>query len=268
MYQQRRRNIGPLTSIGRFRGRSFTARRYNRGRYGYAYPTRYAYNRSRRSAHIGASRGFAGYHLTHKEKKYLNTQLIAAGPANYPIVGDVVTNANVIGLNLLAEGTDYTNRISRKTHTTSLQIRVKFQMTAVAITALAKQLCRFMVIFDMQPNGVVPAISDVLDVATVNITPVAAPMNLNNRDRFRVVMDKTFKLDYLQTPERAYNVFKNCMYETVFNAAGAGVATVTSGALWFFAVSDQASGTSNPIIAYDAPTGGAYGMIRIRFVDG
>jgi len=265
MYQPsyRRRNIGPLTSFGRFNSRSRSTRRYSRGRYGYAYPTAARYGASRRYAHIGATRGFAGYHLTNKEKKYLNTTLIAAGPASYPIVDDVLTATNVIGLNLLAEGTDYTNRISRKVHVVSVQIRATINSNGT-VPCNVREMC----VYDMQPNGAVPAITDILDTGTVNTYALSAPLNLNNRDRFRVVWDKLHRLDDSYNAKNV-NYYKKCNYETVFNAAGAGVATVTSGALWWFAVSDVATAGTPPTIIYTAgAVMASKGVIRIRFVDG
>lgn len=267
MYQStyRRRNIGPITRYGRFNSRSYHTRRFHRGRYGYAYPTHFRYGASRRTAHIGASRGFAGYHLTNKEKKYLNTSLTAAGPASYPIVNTPQDNTNVIGLNLLAEGTDYTNRISRKVHVTSIQLRGQITIG----TAATSTMVRFMVVYDYQPNGAVPAITDILDTATSSTQPIAAPMNLNNRDRFRVVIDKIRKVDTLQSSRIPFNFYKNCNYETVYNAAGAGVATVTSGALWFFAVSAINAVGTFPYLGYNVGGGAQSDAVcRIRFVDG
>lgn len=268
MYQStfRRRNIGPLTRYGRFNSRSFPTRRFRRGRYGYAYPTNFRYGTSRRFAHIGASRGFAGPHLTYREKKFLNTPLIAAGPANYPVVGDVLTNANVIGLNLLAEGTDYTNRISRKTHVKSIDLRMAVDAGS------APQPCwvRTMIVYDMQPNGAVPAITDILDTTTVPLEAVQAPMNLNNRDRFRVVIDRLQRLDTTSFETVEVKKFKLCDYETIYNASTAGVATITSGALWFFSISNNPTGTGAPLIklSQSGVANAAGGMVRIRFIDG
>ena len=48
-------------------------------------------------------------------------------------------------------------------------------------------MLRHMIIYDTQPNsaGTVPAVTDILETATT-----LAPLNLNNRDRFRVIYDK------------------------------------------------------------------------------
>lgn len=175
-------------------------------------------------------------------------------------------------LNGCIQGTDYTNRIGRKIMLKSLYIRgivasdVGVTMTSPAITVA--QQARMIIFCDNQPNGATPAVLDLLNNATT-----VSQLNLNNRDRFKILVDKTFVLDpivYNTTATqsvaaatnqiRQYKKFKKLNMETIYNSGNAGtVGDMNTGALWLFWIGSQAVG-----VGTDAT---ATWTCRVRFND-
>ena len=96
------------------------------------------------------------------------------------------TTGSVTLVNGMAQGSDFTNRIGRKYTNVAVQLEGYLgpQDSNVGTTK-----CRIMLIYDAQPNGALPAITDVLTASTSN-----AFMNLNNRDRFKVLCDENYTL--------------------------------------------------------------------------
>lgn len=176
-------------------------------------------------------------------------------------------------------GTDFTNRVGRKILIKSIQGRLLLRSTlSETITvptngSSGSQMCRLLIIVDMQPNGAAPAITDIM----TNNHP-AANMNLNNRDRFKVLLDKTWVLDPFVADNTAtlsragtanqaktWKFYKKCNQETIFNATNGGtIADITSGALLRVIMGNQP-----PPVAGPPAVGAAEFVIssRVRFVD-
>lgn len=165
-------------------------------------------------------------------------------------------NSNVYQVNttgsftLLANpvlGSDFNQRIGRKITLKSVYIRgyltTQKAATPATSTPTATQQGRFIIFADLQPNGAVPAITDLL---AENFT--SGQLNLNNRDRFKIYCDKEFVFDpfiYTTTATQAvasanrqiYSIkkFKRINLETIFNATNGGtIADINSGALYMF----------------------------------
>jgi len=168
-------------------------------------------------------------------------------------------------------GSDFTNRIGRKTLIKSVYIRgiVTAELAdqdGPVVGISGAQLGRMIIFADMQPNGAAPIVTDLLTSA--NST---AQLNLNNRDRFRIYCDKCFAIEayaYSTTAgasvaslSNAYNVkkFKKLNLETIYNAGTAGtIADIQSGALYMLTIGNRAAGTDDCTAALST---------RVRFVD-
>lgn len=197
------------------------------------------------------NRGFA--QGAAKEHKYVD---VAA--ANY--VAD--TTGTVTLLNGIAQGDDNTNREGRQVTVTSVSI--KGMLTPVDKTTGACY-CRLIVVWDSANNGgAAPAITDLLVAANS-----VSHNNLNNRMRFKVLMDEQYCVGgnqdtttqaYAQSPtvftiNRYMKLPPGCV--TTFSGTGATSASIQSGAIWMFTIGNQA-----------ADAGGAYQVAtRVRFVD-
>ena len=93
-----------------------------------------------------------------------------------------VAGATVL-LNGVAQGSDYTNRIGRKVLLKSMLFRANMYPVLNTASPIGNTI-RLLLVYDSQTNGALAAVADVLNAATY-----LQPTNLNNRDRFRILLD-------------------------------------------------------------------------------
>lgn len=101
------------------------------------------------------------------------------------------TASNIILLNGIQTGAAFFNRVGSRVEMKNLHIRGPIQNFA---TATAGSL-RLLVVYDRQPTGSLPVISDILQTRDQTGTATTAgqsEINLDNRDRFVIVRDLTF----------------------------------------------------------------------------
>ena len=138
-----------------------------------------------------ASRGYGpNYGMVTWEKKAVDT----AQSNNYG------TTPAITLLNGIATGTGINGRIGSKVNLTSIQVRVTVS-NPISTSDISGgpytssgQTVRMLIVADLQSNGALPAASDILQVDQNAAVSVVSPMNLANRDRFRVIKDKIFNL--------------------------------------------------------------------------
>lgn len=95
-------------------------------------------------------------------------------------------------LNIPVNGAALYQRIGNKITMKSLQIRGLIQVSSGNAAAVAEQVARVIVFYDRQTNGAAPAVADVLLAVTqagATSSLVTDGINMNNRDRFYVLMD-------------------------------------------------------------------------------
>lgn len=165
----------------------------------------------------------------------------------------------VVPINLCATGTDYTERIGRKTTALSLQIRGVIEPNAaIVVGTLGRILC----VYDSQVNGALPAVNDIL-VATSALSF----MNLNNRDRFKILFDWNRPFGHADTFtagskfEGGHEVgyikkFKKCNLPTVWDGTAATIGSCQTGAIYIVIVGTTAQ-----------PTYHVTWQSRVRFID-
>lgn len=202
-----------------------------------------------------------GYRLNSVERKTFDINTVTI---------QVNTTGNFALLCAPQKGTDFNTRIGRKLTMRSFYVRGRVQIEAVGtlpVGAIGPQMIRMIIFMDYQPNGAPPAVLDLLNEAS----PISQ-LNLNNRDRFKVLSEKVFVFDpYIRvdTATQAMVGFNRTVYgfkkyksikeEVIFNAGNAGtIADITSGALIMFWIGSQAAGglDSNAITT-----------TRVRFTD-
>lgn len=138
---------------------------------------------TRRSLAPPSTRGFwgLGARATNEKKVLTFTGNIAVSAA-----------AAFTLLTAPVQGSDFVNRIGRRIIVKSVFVRGYIQtegsLTQAAAGAPAQQ-CRLIILVDMQPNGAVPAITDILEGVAPHYQ-----LNLNNRDRFKILRDTTYEL--------------------------------------------------------------------------
>lgn len=204
-----------------------------------------------------ASRGFYGPKARMKrcmkeiqERKFID---VASVTTAFDVTG------SVIPVNLSATGTDYTERIGRKTTNVSIQMRGLIHPTSTsAVSGLARVLC----IYDAQVNGVTPSISDILISGSA-----ISPMNLNNRDRFKIIFDWVRPISSYNdinsglTHQGGNDVhsikkFKKINLPTIWDGTTAAIGSCQTGAIYMVFIGTTASGTYSCVWTS-----------RVRFVD-
>jgi len=174
-------------------------------------------------------------------------------------------------MNGLVMGTTYNDRIGRRICIKSIYIRgmvgQEGSFTTITSPLVSQgQLCRLIVVADMQPNGAVPALTDVLFEATS-----LAQLNPNNRDRFKILVDKQWAvgrliydttngiaaLDNCQWPVKK---FKKLNLSTTYNGGNTGgIGDIATGALYMLWVGSESAGTDTDCAFF--------GTARIRYYD-
>lgn len=191
------------------------------------------------------------------ERKFLDTTVADATSIN-----DAGT---MILLNGMAQGTSQSTRIGNKMTMSSIQGRYQvFNGT----TQTGSSCCRIIVFYDTQSNAAAPAINDLLSDTTAGQRSTS-PLNLANRDRFRVVYERTW------IPGNAFSgvmdegviegfldfnqFYKKIRLDTIYNnTSGGTVADIQTGALFCWIYADIGAGTGSP--RWQA-------TFRLRYVD-
>jgi len=183
---------------------------------------------------------------------------------------NVNTSGVLLSLNIVNIGADFTQRIGRKICLTSVYIRgfvniANAKTQPPTVSDVAAQHVRFLLLWDMQPNGAYPIVTDILASSSTN-----APMNLNNRDRFKVIADKQFVFDPFifdtatstascTNQIKPFKLYKKLNLEAIYNGSTGSVADITSGNLIAFWLGSDPSGLNGPV-----DFNGSY---RVRFID-
>ncbi len=175
------------------------------------------------------------------------------------IAQDATTTSTFILLNGTTRGADAdSNRIGRNIQCKSLQWRVSARNEAANESPGP---VRFVLVWDKDPNGALPAVTDVLETAST-----AAMTNMANKDRF-VILHSEFKtipsgnggIATGQAGVILFEGYKKLNHKTTYNAGNAGtIADIQHGALYSLVLSDIAAGTAD----WDTD-----GRIRLRYTD-
>lgn len=184
------------------------------------------------------------------------------------------TTGSVTLLAVPVLGTDMTNRVGRRIILKSVYVRgfmvVDGNLTQPPPAQVStSQQWRFMLVQDNQPNGAAPALTAILKEQHP-----ASQLNMDNRDRFRVLKDKTWVIDpflYSSTATatlsgqanvtKQVKCYKKLNIDCIFNGTNGGtIADINSGALWMVWVGNAAAVTGG--------TDGVFrGTTRVRFED-
>lgn len=183
-----------------------------------------------------------GYFGASSRRRQEERKTIDIDPNNYT----VTATGSVTLLDGVATGTDFTDRIGRKICLKSHYCRgVIFPED----TTTSNQLIRMLIVYDMQTNGATPAVTDVLKSADPT-----SQLNLNNRDRFRVLVDKQWVLapidttatqSYAGSPTiHQFKKYKKLNHEVVYNGTTAAIGSIATGGLFMVLVGSNAAGTA------------------------
>lgn len=161
-------------------------------------------------------------------------------------------------LNGIAQGTDFTNRIGRKICMKSLLFRFHIYPNTAA-SHMQGNTVRLIIFIDLQANAAAAVTTDLLQTASYD-----SPLNLNNRDRFKVIVDKSMVqgADYYPafiltagSPVPVSRKWYKKMNQDVINVGtGATIGSIQTGALYCLVISK----VDNQVYDFNS---------RVRFVD-
>lgn len=194
--------------------------------------------------------GFYGPKLNARELKVIDT-----AAATY----QCDTGGTIALISGVTTGTDFTNRIGRKIIIKSIQLR---GLVLPEDDETSNTIARVMLVHDLQTNAALPNITDVLDTNNAN-----SFMNLSNRDRFRVLMDKIMPMGRVSTGvgvvfsngKNTYivNKYKKVRIEEIFSGTTNAIGSIASGSVYILTTGLSAAGSGAKFVA----------QARIRFED-
>lgn len=180
---------------------------------------------------------------------------------------------NPILLNWMSQGSSATQHVGRKAVLKSLLFRWQVVPEVILSTQVPDfAYLRILIVYDRQSNGVYPTSADILNGATAytagatvaytgNSLPLE-PMNLNNRDRFKVLLDKKMKWNrYDNSTWTGEKYIKLKSREMIFQASSGSTAIgdITTGAIHCLPIVDITPATNaNWTLRFSS---------RVRFVD-
>lgn len=170
---------------------------------------------------------------------------------------------NVGLVNGILQGTDFNQRIGRQCQLKSILFNGNISPAAGnSLSQPQGVMVRVLLIYDTQPNsGAIPAGTDIFASADAN-----SPMNLNNRDRFKVLIDRRCQIGSFATgatgiltagsPNNSYwSKYKKINLPMVFSNTAATIGSISTGAIYLCWIGD--TGTTSVLDHYT----------RVRFVD-
>lgn len=206
-----------------------------------------------------ANRGFYGpqTRLRHQMQGIEEKKVIDTAAVNH----NCDTTGLVSLINGVAQGSDFNNRIGRKVTIKSVQLRGHFTSQDGEV---ADCYCRLLIVYDRQPNGALPSVTDVLTASTS-----VSFMNLNNRERFVILAEHSIALadksslvagdQWRGSPTTAsVDIYRKVDLPVIFDGTGATIGDIQTGSLFVLSIGDQV--TNN---AYNCAL-----TTRVRFVDG
>jgi len=187
------------------------------------------------------------------------------------IIDDVGSSGgNVTCLNLVATGTDNTNRIGRKIDIKSVEVKGTYNYTIDTVAA-ANLITRWAIVLDKQPNGALATFDQIYNTAGG-----ASPWSMRNLDyieRFDVLAQDLFCLnpqynaatagDTSNGQANSYYMVDKFVKTNIgsrYDGTASNIASLETGALLFIDLTDSNTGGTNASQAF-------YATCRVRFLD-
>ncbi len=154
-------------------------------------------------------------------------------------------------VHLIQQGDQASQRNGDSITLTSIQ--AKFLLTTG--TAGDNNLVRFLVVHDKQCNGAVFAAADLfLDASAQDI--LNSPLNLDNKHRFRVLLDQYVQINDAGVANHVWKMYKKLNMKIRYDATAGAITDVTSNNIYVCFVGDVLG------------LGDIQGITRLRYLDG
>lgn len=172
-------------------------------------------------------------------------------------------------LNATQTGSDFTDRIGRRIKMKSFLMNL-YGYINVTTSANTPALVRVLVALDKQWNatsttggtiGTSPPVGTGIGITTIlRSISINAPLNLNNRDRYKVICDKYMPLSIGGPQGRILKIYKkNLNIETTYGGTTYSGGSIQTNAILIWIISDRVvASTDEPNVIVNT---------RIRFID-
>lgn len=147
--------------------------------------------------------------------------------------------AGITELNDILQGAGAYQRVGQKVVLKSFAFKCNLELGG---TPPVMGNGRIMIIYDRQPNGAFPSISDILSI-NVSTAPVfTSGINMSKKSRFTILTDQYIDLDTDALGTKTVSLFRNNInLETEFSANGGTIADISTGALYLVAIGSYAN---------------------------
>lgn len=159
---------------------------------------------------------------------------------------DVVNVATVLTVNAMGQGVSSSTRVGNRIVMDRLEVTIQLNNEAAILHP--RQPVRLVVVYDYQTNGAAPALLDV-----IKTYPLYGYQDTDRFDRFDILLDEIIDYNTFGIPTvtgsdaimiERFSVLLGGL-KTTYNAAAAGVASVTTGGLFVMVVGTSAAGTDD-----------------------
>lgn len=184
----------------------------------------------------------------------------------------ISTTAATATVTIIAQGLDVNARIGNKILVKSIQMVGTFRQQLATDGAVSKftpaALVRMMIWVDRQPNGVLATATEILAASGA----VLSPLNPSYRDRFVILKDKFYTLDFASSTATAGQLngggagciklckfYKKVRIPITFSGTTSGVASISTNHIGILLIGQDPGGTDIDAI-FD-------GYLRLRYYD-
>lgn len=141
-----------------------------------------------------ATRGMHHPEVRPRGKGIMYSSSSAIAPGGSPM--SLNTTADIRCVNVLGVGTGDYQRSGTRIEMKSARLTGQLVTAAGSGAPCSIDYCRVMLVYDRSPTGVLPALTDILqdqDTSGTASTDALSGMNLTNRDRFAMLIDRRFE---------------------------------------------------------------------------
>lgn len=160
-------------------------------------------------------------------------------------------------LNCVQQGASSYNRVGAKIMIKSIQVKTTLRLQG---TTPVPDAIRFMVVYDRQPNGAFPLISDIISDNISTAPGFHSGVNMSNKDRFHIVRDQYRTLSPAGSTSVVLSEFIKTKLDVQFKASSGNIGDITTGALYFIVMALQTPSAATYVQMSDLHS-------RIRYYD-
>lgn len=158
--------------------------------------------------------------------------------------------AGLCEVNNIQQGATVAQRIGNKVVVKSIHLKCNLGGVAGNLAA-----ARIMLVYDKQPNGAFPAITDILLDQPAGAANFFSSLNIANKSRFQVIRDGFYNLDAAQSLIHTLNIYCKGRWECEYGANAGTIGDFRTGAIYLIGIYTSSQVTMST------------GDVRIRYFD-